>query len=104
MKRILPRTLVKHVSGDACKDISREDMLRMELAVNMGDTVTSAEDMGWNKTQMSPRSPAPLCFLIHLYASKQPSIPTTTATAKSHSAPSLPLYCQAKETHPFRSL
>lgn len=59
MKRILPRTLVKHVSGDACKDISREDKLRMELAVNMGDTVTSAEDMGWNKTQMSPRSPAP---------------------------------------------
>lgn len=53
----MPRTLVKHVSRDVCKDISREDKLRKELTVNMGDTITSAEDMGWNKNQMSPRSP-----------------------------------------------
>lgn len=93
----MPRTLVRHVSGDACKDISREDKLRGELAVNMGDTVTGAEDMGWNKTQMSPRSPL-LCFLIHLDVSKQPCTPTATATTKSHSTPSLPLYSQAKES------
>lgn len=56
----MPRILVRHISGDACKDISREDKLRRELAVNMEDIVTSAEDMGWNKTQLSPRSPLSL--------------------------------------------